>query len=145
MSLIKNFLSYRFKNLILRIKIVFLNLFYNKKQKKIFVVGVAEHGNYGDFAISEAQKIFLKDNFDAPIIEISEEEISNPLTYKRIKAMLGPDDIIFLQAEEITGICIPSMRCIDARLYKHSKTTASFFSLRHIISVMTPKAKSKQK
>ena len=60
MSLIKNFLSYRFKNLILRIKIVFLNLFYNKKQKKIFVVGVAEHGNYGDFAISEAQKIFLK-------------------------------------------------------------------------------------
>lgn len=97
MSLIKNFLSYRLNNLILRIKIIFLNLFYNKNRKKIFVIGVAEHGNYGDFAISEAQSIFLKDNFDAPIIEISEEEISNPLTYKRIKAMLGPDDIIFLQ------------------------------------------------
>ncbi|MBP3442107.1 MAG: polysaccharide pyruvyl transferase family protein [Clostridia bacterium] len=97
MSLIKNFLSYRFGNLILRIKIILLSLFYNSKKKKFFVIGVAEHGNYGDFAISEAQNLFLKDNFDADIVEITEEEISNPLTYKRIKAMLGPDDIIFLQ------------------------------------------------
>ena len=97
MSLIKNFLSYRVGNFILRIKIVLLNLFYNKKKKKFFVIGVAEHGNYGDFAISEAQSLFLKDNFNTPVIEITEEEISNPLTYKRIEAMLGPDDILFLQ------------------------------------------------
>lgn len=97
MSLIKNFLSYRLGNFFLRIKIILLNLFYNKKKQKFFVIGVAEHGNYGDFAISEAQNLFLKDNFDAPVIEITEEEISNPLTYKRIEAMLGPDDILFLQ------------------------------------------------
>ncbi len=98
MSAVKNFLKYRLSNLILRIRILLLNLFYNKKNnKKLFVIGVAEHGNFGDFAISEAQSAFLKDNFNCPIIEISEEEISNPLTYRLIEAMLGPDDIIFLQ------------------------------------------------
>lgn len=97
MSIIKNFLKYRLGNLILRIRILFLRLFYNKNNKKIFIIGVAEHGNFGDFAISEAQNIFLREHFDCSIIEITEEEISNHLTYQRIEAMLGSDDIIFLQ------------------------------------------------
>lgn len=97
MSVIKNFLKYRVGNLFLRIKIFLLKIFYNKKRKKLFIIGVAEHGNFGDFAISEAQNAFLKEHFDNPIIEITEEEISNPLTFRRIEAMLGPDDIIFLQ------------------------------------------------
>lgn len=95
-KLIKNFLKYRLGNGLIRIKTLRYRIFKDKSFK-IFILGVAEHGNFGDFAISEAQHQFIDDHFNVKVIEFTEENMSNPLIFKLIEQMLNANDIIFCQ------------------------------------------------
>lgn len=95
-SKIRNFLKYRLSNLLIRLKTLYYS-FCKSKHKKIFILGVVEHKNFGDFAISEGGYQFIKDNFDARICEFTEEQMSNPLTFNLIEKMLSDQDIIFCQ------------------------------------------------
>ena len=93
---IVNFLKYRTRNLGIRLRTLFYKI-KKTKRRRIFLLGVAEHGNFGDFAISQAEYEFLTENFGEKIYEFSEEDMSNPLTYELIAAMLSPGDLIFCQ------------------------------------------------
>lgn len=95
-QLVFNFIRYRMSNLRLRLRIL-LATFQKSAERQLFVIGTAEHPNYGDFAISIAQQLFLEHYVDGKIIEYSEEEISRPLTYRLIEKQIKPGDIIFLQ------------------------------------------------
>ena len=98
MKKIINYIKYHFGNALIMLKTLYFSKIAPKhKGRWLFVLGTAEHPNYGDFAISQAQYQFLLDKFDDKIIEFNEEEMSNPLTFGLIDALLKKDDIIFCQ------------------------------------------------
>lgn len=63
--------------------------------KKIILLGVPHHNNLGDSAITEAEKQFIKDNFeDYKYHQISEETLEKCLP--KIQKCINDEDIIFL-------------------------------------------------
>lgn len=74
-----------------------------KSGKKIFLLVTPNHGNIGDQTISIAEIDFLKNNFNYPIIEIS-DLLFEKFYKNRLKKIVKPNDIIALHGGGNVGI-----------------------------------------